>query len=212
MSKVKDFLIDEVSAIREITGRDQFACPSVGELLELRKRIDSVLNLSSPPPVAGSELGRLCACSDCGRQWREMELHDIEDIFQRVGAGEKFPAGQCPIPDCGALCHLTDEPPKAGRVIAGKHTPGPWTVDADDCDQVLEPISGFAIHSTFCGMRFTPQERAANARLIAAAPELLEACKGLLANAPEPKRINKDYSYILYRETARKAISKAEGR
>ena len=45
--------------------------------------------------------------------------------------------------------------------------------------------------------------------LIAAAPELLEALKGLLANAPTPKGVRKDYSYILYLEAARAAIAKA---
>ena len=42
--------------------------------------------------------------------------------------------------------------------------------------------------------------------------ELLEALRGLLANAPEPKRIKDDFSYTLYLEAARRAIAKAEGR
>ncbi len=40
---------------------------------------------------------------------------------------------------------------------------------------------------------------------------LLEALKGLLLNCPPPKGIRKDFSYILYREAATKAIRKAEG-
>jgi len=47
------------------------------------------------------------------------------------------------------------------------------------------------------------------ADLLAAAPELLEALVGLLANAPQPKGIRHDYSYLLYRESAKRAIAKA---
>lgn len=41
--------------------------------------------------------------------------------------------------------------------------------------------------------------------------EMLAALKGLLASAPPPKRIKDDFSYILYREAARKAVARAEG-
>ncbi len=58
---------------------------------------------------------------------------------------------------------------------------------------------------------FTNEENKQHARLIAAAPELLEALKGLLENAPAHKGIKKDFSYILYLEAARTAITKAEG-
>jgi hypothetical protein len=39
--------------------------------------------------------------------------------------------------------------------------------------------------------------------------EMLEALRGLLANAPAPKRIRDDFSYVLYLEAARKAVAKA---
>jgi hypothetical protein len=62
-----------------------------------------------------------------------------------------------------------------------KHTPGPW-------DAVDKRPDGFTGYSVFSGNQFvayvgdsdrvTPVE--ANARLIAAAPELLEACQKLL--------------------------------
>ena len=48
-------------------------------------------------------------------------------------------------------------------------------------------------------------------RLEAAAPDLLEALQGLLLNCPAPKGIKHDFSYILYREAAKKAIAKAKG-
>lgn len=56
-----------------------------------------------------------------------------------------------------------------------KHTPGPWEVEV--C------LTGYAINSAskklerLCITRATPNEDYANARLISAAPELLEACK-----------------------------------
>jgi hypothetical protein len=41
--------------------------------------------------------------------------------------------------------------------------------------------------------------------------EMLEALKGLIANAPAPKRIRDDFSYVLYLEAARAAVRKAAG-
>lgn len=45
-------------------------------------------------------------CGNCG------EVHDIEalkpiaDAQERICAGEEVPAGECPDPECGALCHV----------------------------------------------------------------------------------------------------------
>lgn len=60
-----------------------------------------------------------------------------------------------------------------------KHTPGPWAVDPDDSDYVIDATGNHvcAMHACFsastvdCGSR---QDREANAHLIAAAPDLLE--------------------------------------
>lgn len=69
---------------------------------------------------------------------------------------------------------------------------------ADFDSEILDPIHN---------------ENRANALLIAAAPDLLEALQGLLTHAPQPKKkIRDEFHYILYREAARKAIAKAEGR
>jgi hypothetical protein len=89
-----------------------------------------------------------------------------------------------------------------------QHTDGPWTADKDRsghwlvCDPYGHTAQVFGDDA----------EAGANARLIAAAPELLEALRGLLANAPAPKRIKDDFSYILYLEAARTALAKAEGK
>ena len=115
-----------------------------------------------------------------------------------------------------------------------KHTPGPWRVIPNSRDivsvkkpglcprfiaEVLESLPASSDdHPVFAA---TDLEIDANARLIAAAPELLEALRGLLANAPRPKGIYSYtlyreaaalYSYTLYREAAARALAKVEGR
>ena len=63
-----------------------------------------------------------------------------------------------------------------------KHTPGPWTLDGDEVrggqGNCFIAVASFASAYAKSG-RFTKEEQA-NARLIAAAPELLEACKKAL--------------------------------
>ena len=45
-------------------------------------------------------------CGDCSTVWHGSALQDIRDYFQRVEAGGKVPSGECPSPDCGALCYV----------------------------------------------------------------------------------------------------------
>ena len=63
--------------------------------------------------------------------------------------------------------------------MSAQHTPGPW-----EATQVQTVIAGgdqlIADCATGC-RGLTCQERDANARLIAAAPDLLEACAALIA-------------------------------
>ena len=98
------------------------------------------------------------------------------------------------------------------------HTPGPWVWAGD-------PVRGCALNSAhgevlgyadYEGMWFAsyghPEKDASNARLIAAAPDLLAALKMLLADIEEYQRINslggeKKHSQV----QARAAISAAEG-
>lgn len=67
-----------------------------------------------------------------------------------------------------------------------KHTPGPWKTKISGGERdvfsvkdihghVLARVSGYAISA------ITPEQRRANARLIAAAPDLLEALKKVVA-------------------------------
>ena len=86
-----------------------------------------------------------------------------------------------------------------------KHTPGPWRIE---CFEVTAgPPDGFDPIWTCgcCGgyaMAGDPLEAIANGRLIAAAPELLEALKGVVRVAD---RATQEF------DAARAAIAKATG-
>ena len=96
------------------------------------------------------------------------------------------------------------------------HTPGPWEGDAEYPDRLFVPdygriwINGYdsegaPIHIGYVDGPRTV-ERMANARVIAAAPELLEACESLLRFA-ERDRLPTDVAV----NAARTAIAKAKG-
>jgi hypothetical protein len=70
-----------------------------------------------------------------------------------------------------------------------KHTPGPWSVDAvpglpvyiNAGDDGLRPVADINGLEDGINNDARREEQMANAALIAAAPDLLEACKGLRA-------------------------------
>jgi hypothetical protein len=91
-----------------------------------------------------------------------------------------------------------------------RHTPGPWKEDAwVGTDPYDDPDGPFV---EVGNVRWSPNkvdvpaaiEQTANARLIAAAPELLEACEGLLNALPSATT----HPAI---KAARAAIAKAKG-
>lgn len=94
----------------------------------------------------------------------------------------------------------------------GKHTPGPWEASAGDV--YAEPTSGFPmkVAAAFAqrGDVVQMEQVAANARLIAAAPELLEALEAAIkwaapmAEAPVEARPE-------WFDKCRAAIAKATG-
>ena len=88
------------------------------------------------------------------------------------------------------------------------HTPGPWTVTPDSFVMAgSRPSIGVARIITHA------QEFVANARLIAAAPELLALLKLLRDDWFEPHYGLNDIGYAaLLRDRIRAAIAKAEGR
>jgi len=86
-----------------------------------------------------------------------------------------------------------------------KHTPEPWTVVADGpwvCDK-----GGFTV-AIVATSGMSSETLKANARLIAAAPELLAAAKGALAVASSLDGADDDWVAVT---ALRVAIAKAEG-
>ena len=94
-----------------------------------------------------------------------------------------------------------------------KHTPGPWEAFQNDlgCGVLATKRADVAYCWTRDGWPLDSSrpisESVANARLIAAAPELLEALKEVSAEARHP-----DYDWnVALLKTVRAAIAKAEG-
>jgi hypothetical protein len=99
-----------------------------------------------------------------------------------------------------------------------KHTPGPWTVDPHFLDDIMAAdgldVATVVLTGEHC--RDMP-ERRANARLIAAAPELLEACKEaalFMRSAIEDRVMLEGFDPESHHglKMVRAAIIKAEGR
>lgn len=92
-----------------------------------------------------------------------------------------------------------------------KHTPGPW-------EQNVELVGGRVNHQIIGNHQIiadvypsqpSQTELMANARLIAAAPELLEVCKfayNELSGTPRPEML------LMLREQLKQAIAKATGK
>lgn len=104
-----------------------------------------------------------------------------------------------------------------------KHTPGPWearciesqewAIDAPNGDPTIGYSSWTALASVYGSNDFRREGEAvaeANARLIAAAPELLAACAGLLDALRTSGVSNGAIRFA--EDQARAAIAKAEGR
>lgn len=112
--------------------------------------------------------------------------------------------------------HQHDAPDCAGRNGApahGKHTPGPWVVWYSDWPGVVgvECASGETIAD--CSHSNAPDLSEANARLIAAAPDMLEA---LITALPYIESAEEDEAYkpgVVAKVTAqaRAAIAHATG-
>ena len=91
-----------------------------------------------------------------------------------------------------------------------KHTPGPWFITGSMTKYVEARIPGRMIQEVAaCGPTAADdgygEQQMANARLIAAAPELLEALESVLENCLDSDGLAAAY------EKARAAIAKAKG-
>lgn len=91
-----------------------------------------------------------------------------------------------------------------------KHTPGPWRI-GDAQNTVFGPPNGNPSPQTIAHLGVIDHE--ANGRLIAAAPELLEACK-LAYESLRTKlgNVKKDFSAHVAFAALGSAIHKAEGK
>jgi len=90
-----------------------------------------------------------------------------------------------------------------------KHTPGPWHVDAGDYKYHIYYSREQSDHYFVDVDGNDDDEAKANARLIAAAPELLAALKALLFNAQHGNGLDAHYRA---QGEALAAIIKAEGK
>ena len=89
----------------------------------------------------------------------------------------------------------------------GEHTPGPWVQNSLMVSEANQPINvGRDICHCGMGMRRDPFESEANARLIAASPDLLAACEFALECLVDWDRENGEAGDML-----RTAIAKAKG-
>lgn len=97
---------------------------------------------------------------------------------------------------------------------AGKHTPGPWSLGGSDgdgsggegyiyCDNSLGSAVAIAFGECLPFPVFSREEEIANARLIAAAPDLLAVCQKVVGNWGDLH--HKDLMQL------RAVIAKAEG-
>lgn len=95
-----------------------------------------------------------------------------------------------------------------------KHTPGPWRIE--DETRIMPPLNATQLPICKMGSLQHPQSMEANARLIAAAPELLAVCKlvDLIATGRQPAGggsvppTESDWLWIW--KAARAAITKAK--
>jgi hypothetical protein len=90
-----------------------------------------------------------------------------------------------------------------------EHTKAPWSFHKDDGDFRIKNSRGTTI---MCNTNYYPwnPDDEESWHLIAAAPELLEALKAIIANDFLPGAWNQKYEEIALE--ARKAIAKAEGK
>jgi hypothetical protein len=101
--------------------------------------------------------------------------------------------------------------------MSGQHTPGPWeyTKAASSGDRGIHAEGTGIFAEAFADIRRAGEnnsaEALANARLIAAAPDLLEALRWAAQNADQSEA-GRDDDWYAGLDRVRAAIAKAEGR
>lgn len=99
---------------------------------------------------------------------------------------------------------------------SGQHTPGPWGVNGDAIFDSCGQRIGTAFEPFWRRGNEAPQRpldvRNANARLIAAAPELLQCLRDLTGGLWIERAAEENWQISRMLNDARAAIAKAEGR
>jgi len=89
-----------------------------------------------------------------------------------------------------------------------KHTPGPWSIGFASDDSKVQIISADGYH-----LAYVEQDPIyPNARLIAAAPEMLECLQDVIEWLTSGKVDGVGFDHAQVEDTIRAAIKKAEGR
>lgn len=123
-------------------------------------------------------------------------------------------------PQCSFEARTPNNAPIAPRMTRETRTPGPWTIGDDNnqgCEVCMGDVAVSLDRFSRCPGRHAQMviergEMLANARLIAAAPDLLAALRGMLMSQDcEWERRNSGHDWREACETARSAIAKAEG-
>jgi hypothetical protein len=114
--------------------------------------------------------------------------------------------------DLGAVSAVSVSTGRADALDEGTgrmstHTPGPWEVEGDDESLWVTPLDRST--PVICDMVEREGETEANAHLIAAAPDLLAACKAFIAADPAEGYSGAEYSAL---KLMHAAIAKAEGK
>ena len=84
-----------------------------------------VLDRDDIPTTDPEEKGVLHQCQNCLEQWTDEQivpLHEVTHLLKRVAPREPMPSGECPDPECRALCQPV--PGSTRRVILERCTNG----------------------------------------------------------------------------------------
>lgn len=58
------------------------------------------------PRTDGARIVECFVCQDCGAAYESAnQLHPLENPAERLSPGDRYPDGQCPDVECGAVCH-----------------------------------------------------------------------------------------------------------
>ena len=93
------------------------------------------------------------------------------------------------------------------------HTPGPWHVCGDMIRSTVSNAAMRSVAKVYVSQMHGKPEAAANARLIAAAPDLLAACRAIEPHIASNHPVtDNEHPYLTAVRQLRAAIDRAEGK